>query len=66
MWRSEREQEKRKALMKAEERRQRFEGSLLNWEAKRAKKRALRMEEEEKCNKEMDDMWFVDDLIDIF
>ena len=63
MWRTQREQEKRKALLKAEGRRQRLESFLLNWEAKRAQKRALRMEEEERFNRDIDDLWFVDDLM---
>ncbi len=63
MWRTHREQEKRKALLKAEGRRQRFENFLFNWEAKRAQKRALRMEEEERFNRDIDDLWFVDDLM---
>ncbi|XP_063052365.1 uncharacterized protein LOC134447013 [Engraulis encrasicolus] len=63
MMRSQREQEKRKALLKAEGRRQRLEKFLLNWEAKQAQKRALRMEEEEGFNREVDDLWFVNDLM---
>ncbi|XP_063050403.1 trichohyalin-like [Engraulis encrasicolus] len=63
LMRSEREQKKRKGLLKAEEMRQRLESSLLKWEAKRAQKRALRMEEAYSLDREPDDLWFCEDLL---
>ncbi|XP_063047714.1 myb-like protein X [Engraulis encrasicolus] len=62
-WRSEREQEKRKALLRAEDMRQRLESFLLKWEAKRAQKRAQRMEKEESFDRETQDLWFCEDLL---
>ncbi|KAL2093919.1 hypothetical protein ACEWY4_011231 [Coilia grayii] len=63
-WRAEREQEKRKELLKAEEKRQRLESSWQQWEAERAEKKRRKNKEEKSCDWEEDDsLWFVEDLL---
>ncbi|KAL2093971.1 hypothetical protein ACEWY4_011283 [Coilia grayii] len=63
-WRAEREQEKRKELLKAEEKRQRLESSWQQWEAERAeKKRRKKMAENLFDCEDDDSLWFVEDLL---